>query len=61
MLHTCQSNFPELVLTREKQARSKVKYSGHLELVQRKTGDFITSSNVNSTVAMPRSGRNKTK
>jgi hypothetical protein len=56
MLHTCKSNFPEVDLTTEKQAWSKVKYSRHLELVQRKTGDFMKSSNVNCTAATPQTG-----
>jgi hypothetical protein len=61
MLHTSKSNFPEVVLTTGKQAWSKVKYSRHLELVQRKTGDFMKSSNVNCTAAMPQTGRNGAK
>ena len=61
MLHTCQSNFPEVALTTQKQAWSKLKYSRHLELVQRKIGDFMKSSNVNCRVAMPQRGGNSAK
>jgi hypothetical protein len=61
MLHTCQSNFPEVAPTTEKQAWTKLKYSRHPELVQRKTGDFMKSSYMNCTVAMPQTSRKSAK